>query len=642
MTVVGVAMVGAAAVAAGLYHGAVATVDAAAGRRANEVEVALCSKHLFDSLINSQCHRAGTSPRRRTTMASEAVDAPCTGTLITAPVTLDALPAPVRSCGEIVVRGDTGGDEHKGNHELADVASIPQWVSHKLFPQGSPVGLAHNRACSLADAACACQHTRSQVSTTRKLHQQFVRLTRTGRPDDTRHNPGGTIELAHPAFYAFQNARRHPSLHSPRKVRLVAKLCAAMCKRYGSAKEREAALYPSFQDLMHVEGAEFSDKKIKVPHKRQEKGKSVIAGFGLDAQLTVDTKRHKRRIMLVEVKNELASSGSASIQGAAYYMTLLSRQAKNLPGADMPMVLCIFAGAHMRVFAAITQCCAQVVPLTEWVSLATLGDSRHALHVTSVFHALLECTHHLVHAPLAPGVPAVLFPRPAAYCLALGLHGDTSPPLVFRQRLQRGVHRAWWKGVPVVVKVSEAFGIDAQRLLAATREAPAVLEYCHDPVTGLHVTVMEDLRAAGFVSWSTLAAPTLSDKRAAPNISQLRSLVEPLCTWLDSALQRLHDAGIVYGDLREPNLMVRVEEDAKGKWQLDGCRLVDFEFCGKLADGALWPTGLNTALDWPEGVFDGEARVVMLPEHDAEMVAKLMARIQLERTSSDSSSSDSS
>ena len=88
--------------------------------------------------------------------------------------------------------------------------------------------------------------------------------------------------------------------------------------------------------------------------------------------------------------------------------------------------------------------------------------------------------------------------------------------------------------------------------------------------------------------------------------------------------------------------MVRVEEDAEGKWQLDGCRLVDFEFCGKLADGALWPTGLNTALDWPEGVFDGEARVVMLPEHDAEMVAKLMARIQLERTSSDSSSSDSS
>ena len=98
----------------------------------------------------------------------------------------------------------------------------------------------------------------------------------------------------------------------------------------------------------------------------------------------------------------------------------------------------------------------------------------------------------------------------------------------------------------------------------------------------------------------------------------------------------------MYGDLREPNLMVRVEEDAKGKWQLDGCRLVDFEFCGKLADGALWPTGLNPALDWPERVLDGEVRVVMLPEHDAEMVAKLMARIQLERTSSDSSSSDSS
>ena len=309
----------------------------------------------------------------------------------------------------------------------------------------------------------------------------------------------------------------------------------------------------------------------------------------------------------------------------------------------MPMVLCIVAGAHMRVLGAMTQCCAQVVPLTEWVSLASLGDSRHAQHVASVFHALLECTQRLVQAPVAPGLPAALFPRPAAYGLALGLNGDAPPPLVFRQRLKRGVHRAWWEGTPVVVKVSETMCIDAQRVLASTGEAPAVLEYRHDPVTDLHVTVMEDLRAAGFVSWSTLTAPKRSDARPAPDISRLRSLFEPLHAWLDGALQRLHDAGIVYGDLREPNVMVRVEEDAEGVWRLAGCRLVDFESCGKVADGALWPTGLNPALDWPEGVVDGKARVVMLPDHDDEMVRNMMDRIQFDPTdSSDSSASESS
>ena len=575
-------------------------------------------------------------------MASVVVAA-STATLITAPVTLNALPAPVRTCGEVVLREDTGGDEAKSAAELVDVASVPRWVSHELFPQGSPVHLAHTRACSLADAASACQHTPSDVSTTRKLRQRFVRLTRTGRPDDSRHNPVGAIELAHPAFYVFRNALRNPPQHSPRLVRLVAVLCATMCKHYGSEKEREAALYPLFQKLVQVEGTEFSDKKIKVPRKHKDKGKTAIAGFELDAQLTVGTKRHKRRVMLVEVKNELASSGSASIQAAAYYMNMLSRKAKKLSGGDMPMVLCIFAGAHMRVLAAITQCCAQVVPLTPWVSLASLGDSRHASKVTSVFHALRECTQYLVHTPVAPGVPAVLFPRPSAYCLALGLHGDTPPPLVFRQRLKRGVHRAWWNGDAVVVKVSADLDIDAHALLVAAGAAPEVHRYHRDPATGLHITVMEDLQAAGFVSWSTLATTKLSTTGAAPDTTQLRPLFEPLSEWLKSTLQRLHDAGIVYGDLREPNVMVRVEEDADGEWRLAACRLVDFEFCGKLADNALWPTGLNPALDWPKGVVDGEARVMMLPEHDKEMADKMMARIQSElMSSSDRSSSDSS
>lgn len=82
------------------------------------------------------------------------------------------------------------------------------------------------------------------------------------------------------------------------------------------------------------------------------------------------------------------------------------------------------------------------------------------------------------------------------------------------------------------------------------------------------------------------------------------------------ALDVLHDADLVFGDLRSPNVLVVSEADGKRSG-----RLVDFDWCGKVGE-ARYPAGLNQSehMKWPEGA---EKRSLIEKEHDDAMFGML-------------------
>ena len=83
---------------------------------------------------------------------------------------------------------------------------------------------------------------------------------------------------------------------------------------------------------------------------------------------------------------------------------------------------------------------------------------------------------------------------------------------------------------------------------------------------------------------------------------------------LREAFQLLHDAGYVFGDLRQPNVMMT----RKGKVQL-----IDFDWASK--DGEVkYPVGISGSIDWPAGV---QGLAPIRKEHDRTMLNRLLNSI---------------
>ncbi|KAF8592953.1 hypothetical protein BDV93DRAFT_461920, partial [Ceratobasidium sp. AG-I] len=150
------------------------------------------------------------------------------------------------------------------------------------------------------------------------------------------------------------------------------------------------------------------------------------------------------------------------------------------------------------------------------------------------------------------------------------------------------------------VKFAESYNAKAHRLLAEKRLAPELLFVSSEhgfKVGGRTMIVMEKVRG------KTLAT--------------IKSIPRPVKTQVLGALKLLHQNGIVFGDLRPPNVMA-VLDDRK---QPVGGMLVDFDWCG--ADGkAKYPTNINIKVNWPAGVGPG---TTMKVEHDLEMLEKVFS-----------------
>jgi serine/threonine protein kinase len=85
-----------------------------------------------------------------------------------------------------------------------------------------------------------------------------------------------------------------------------------------------------------------------------------------------------------------------------------------------------------------------------------------------------------------------------------------------------------------------------------------------------------------------------------------RSTMDAVHEDVKRAIEILHNANLVFGDLRRPNIMI-----------VDGhAKLVDFDWCGK--DGVdRYPRDLNDEVEWADGV---ERQGLMQKSHDLQML----------------------
>ena len=83
----------------------------------------------------------------------------------------------------------------------------------------------------------------------------------------------------------------------------------------------------------------------------------------------------------------------------------------------------------------------------------------------------------------------------------------------------------------------------------------------------------------------------------------------------------LHDAGLVHGDLRRPNILIWKDGNrrkASGELR-ESAMLVDFDWAGR-AGNVNYPHNLNDKIGWPKDVTGGGP---ILKEHDDFMFDQL-------------------
>ena len=153
-------------------------------------------------------------------------------------------------------------------------------------------------------------------------------------------------------------------------------------------------------------------------------------------------------------------------------------------------------------------------------------------------------------------------------------------------------------GEQVCIKFAQTYSVEAHRKCAERGTSPK-LRGSERVVGGWHMVVMDLLE--GYQCLHDVKH-RLSDGEKGRLMEELRS-----------KLAALHQDGLVHGDVRDANVMVRKEPFA---W-----KLVDFDWSGRLGE-VRYPMNINRGprLRRPEGAVDGQ---LVLADHDVRMLDML-------------------
>jgi hypothetical protein len=157
-----------------------------------------------------------------------------------------------------------------------------------------------------------------------------------------------------------------------------------------------------------------------------------------------------------------------------------------------------------------------------------------------------------------------------------------------------------WPTAQRVVKFTARYNPTALRILAGAQLAPT-LHFCERVIGGLYMVVMD--RVDGKSIWQL-------QQEGTPLPAFVPKMVE-------DALRRLHEQDILFGDLRDPNILCLASKGS-GK----GClSLVDFDWPGK--DGQdRYPAILNQNNFWSDDV---PPYGIMRKSHDLWQLDRLKA-----------------
>ena len=162
--------------------------------------------------------------------------------------------------------------------------------------------------------------------------------------------------------------------------------------------------------------------------------------------------------------------------------------------------------------------------------------------------------------------------------------------------------------IAVLVKFCESYGETAHRILAAAGLAPE-LRYCSQIVVDAFMVMMD-----------------LIDGPDAHQKFKHSDLPPTVLEDIQNALKKLHEAGLVFGDMRRPNIMLvksweAYDEDedefVEGEWH---GQLVDFNWSGPVGK-ARYPSMLNGIITWASGIEPGG---LIEMRHDEDMLGKIV------------------
>lgn len=314
---------------------------------------------------------------------------------------------------------------------------------------------------------------------------------------------------------------------------------------------------------------------------------------------------HKKRYVLSNLSSLILS------------LSLLPQHAKIRRNSCCPTFLIAIAGASIAILGAIWTDKVIVQRLTDYIWLGhhpifndkAIYRNAHILHALGInlcrLRKFYEDLKDRSQDPIPDKLDARYFPSINAYRGPDGtiIKFTFIHPLEFDPVCTTFLART--EGPPsehVVVKFVHRYNKEAHELLAAKGMAPK-LRYCNkvgvhdgDPTYGDLCMIVMD-----FVDGETI------EKAEDPLTfyEQIRDI-----------LAHLHMADYVFGDLREPNVMVTKNNQVM---------FIDFDMVGKHG-GSKYPIMMSPSIKWPSGVAGGLG--VMMKEHDLEMLEGILQRMK--------------
>ncbi|EED84629.1 predicted protein [Postia placenta Mad-698-R] len=411
-----------------------------------------------------------------------------------------------------------------------------------------------------------------------------------------------SVAIWHPVFARFMREISERAPVDSDELKNAFNFVTAALILYPNKSERIEGLSPYMQPLIHSDV--LSCRQVRLDT-------STIMPDGLIYASCIPNLAVK---LITEVKNEVGEGGcDPTVQAECCYVSLHASNKYRLlrQMSCCPTFLIGILGPYLQVSGAVFADGFVSQRLTEYIYLgptAAISGSpldTAVLKVAHLFRVLKGCLADLdVHytglrlarpeRAAAQSTPPVII---SPHFDSFQFEGQTVL-LQYKEHMVRRAERAIFRAIAqrgteedeVIVKFTYIYGKRGHQLLAAKGLAPQ-LWFCEQvpDVGGLWVVVMD------YVEEREQEGGPLYVGR------------------LTEAVEELHSEGLVFGDLREPNV---IDTDK-------GLMLIDFDWCGQEGE-ARYPPTINTSdINWAKGVGAGNP---IQKEHDLHMLRSLCSQ----------------
>lgn len=344
-----------------------------------------------------------------------------------------------------------------------------------------------------------------------------------------------------------------------------------------------------------------------------------------------------RAAMILEVKNEIASSGDAFMQALQYYVQLSHAH-------HLPSLILTACGPYLAFAAGFWyNGRPQLEPLfpslhsmlTQW----SAGMLAHVLNAARACISTLLATRVTDAIRFASGTLTAPWATTCDSAVGPSAALTYIRPLCTSQHQRRIIFTAssteMGSSVVRIVKITRSYGYEAHVAASRVGFAPQLCAHRQLP-GGWHMVVMEYLSSVA--DWYCLrdlteARAVAVDASAVSSSAALPVLTPTACKKLQALLQSKYEtfrdaAGgpWVHGDLHQANIMVQMAcepndddgSDSGDRWVVKDVRAVDFDWAGRQGI-ARYEMFMNKYIEWHKEV---KPRGLVMAAHDASLIAR--------------------